>query len=159
MDLGIAGRNRAGLRGEQGTRQGCAAALAREGVAVTILARGRDALEATAAELRAASGATVTAVAATSPRPRDARPRSRPARRPTSWSTTPAAAPGDFREWDEAAWQAGGQRQHGDADHADPFGGRRHDRAALRAHRQHHLGGGEVADPASRLSNGARAPA
>jgi len=43
-----------------------------------------------------------------------------------------------------------GQRQHGDADHADARGGRRHGRAPLRARRQHHLDVGQGADPASR---------
>ena len=44
----------------------------------------------------------------------------------------------------------GGQRQHADADHADQGGGRRHVRAQIRPHRQHHLGLGEVADPQAR---------
>ena len=44
----------------------------------------------------------------------------------------------------------GGQRQHADPDHADQGDGRRHVRAQIRPHRQHHLGLGEVADPQSR---------
>ena len=47
----------------KGLGKGCAAALAREGVNLVVVARGRDALEATAAELRR-HGVAVTAVAA-----------------------------------------------------------------------------------------------
>ncbi len=39
------------------------------------------------------------------------------------------------------------RRQHADADLPDPRRGGRDDRAAVRPHRQHHLGLGEVADP------------
>ena len=65
----------------------------REGVNVVITARGAEALEATARELRALGGAARCARVAgdiTTPEPA-APPRSPPARRSTSWSTTPAA--------------------------------------------------------------------
>ena len=62
MDLGIKGRKAIVCAASKGLGRGCAAALAREGVEVTICARGADALNATAEELRQSSGAKVTAV-------------------------------------------------------------------------------------------------
>ena len=64
MDLGIAGRVALVCAASKGLGKACALALAREGVNVTILARGAEALEATAAEIRTATGAEVTTVAA-----------------------------------------------------------------------------------------------
>jgi 3-oxoacyl-[acyl-carrier protein] reductase len=64
MDLGIAGRVALVCAASKGLGKGCAMALAREGARVTITARGAEALEATAAEIRAATGAEVTVVAA-----------------------------------------------------------------------------------------------
>ena len=52
MDLGIAGRAAAVAAGSQGLGRAVAEALAAEGVRVAIGARGRDALESTAAEIR-----------------------------------------------------------------------------------------------------------
>lgn len=63
MDLGIKGRTAIVCAASKGLGKGSALALAREGVNVVISARGREALDATAAEIRAASGVTVTAVA------------------------------------------------------------------------------------------------
>ncbi|MCZ7653316.1 MAG: SDR family NAD(P)-dependent oxidoreductase [Rhodocyclaceae bacterium] len=51
MDLGIAGKQALVCAASKGLGRGCALALAKEGVHVTIVARGREALEATAAEL------------------------------------------------------------------------------------------------------------
>ena len=63
MDLGIAGKWALVCAASKGLGKGCAAALVREGVNVVITARGADALEATAAELRALGGGEVRAVA------------------------------------------------------------------------------------------------
>jgi 3-oxoacyl-[acyl-carrier protein] reductase len=63
MDLGIRGRKAIVCASSKGLGRGCAEALAREGVELTICARTRDALEATAADLRKLSAAPVTAVA------------------------------------------------------------------------------------------------
>ena len=63
MDLGIAGRRAIVCAASKGLGRGCAEALAREGVQLTICARGAEALEATAAAIRAATGAEVAAVA------------------------------------------------------------------------------------------------
>ena len=62
MDLGIRGRKAIVCAASKGLGKGCAVALAEAGVALTLCARGRDALEATAAEIRAATGVPVTAV-------------------------------------------------------------------------------------------------
>ena len=53
MDLGIAGRWALVCAASKGLGKGCATALAKEGVNVVITARGDEALQATAAELRA----------------------------------------------------------------------------------------------------------
>ncbi|HEY7551668.1 MAG TPA: SDR family oxidoreductase [Hyphomicrobiaceae bacterium] len=61
MDLGIKGKSAIVCAASKGLGKGCAEALAREGVDVTICARGADALNATAGEL-AAFGVKVTPV-------------------------------------------------------------------------------------------------
>ncbi|KAB2911985.1 MAG: SDR family oxidoreductase [Hyphomicrobiaceae bacterium] len=63
MDLGIKGRKAIVCAASKGLGKGCATALAREGVDVTICARGADALGATAKEL-GAIGVKVTPVVA-----------------------------------------------------------------------------------------------
>lgn len=63
MDLGIAGKHAIVCAASKGLGRGCAEALAAEGVHLTINARGADALEARAAEIREAYGVKVTAVA------------------------------------------------------------------------------------------------
>ena len=62
MDLGIKGKSALVCAASKGLGKGCAFSLAREGVNVTILARGREALEATADEIRKATGVKVTVV-------------------------------------------------------------------------------------------------
>jgi 3-oxoacyl-[acyl-carrier protein] reductase len=61
MDLGIKGKTAIVCAASKGLGRGCAEALARDGVDVTICARGADALNATAKEL-AAYGSKVTPV-------------------------------------------------------------------------------------------------
>ncbi|BAI71953.1 3-oxoacyl-[acyl-carrier-protein] reductase [Azospirillum sp. B510] len=63
MDLGIAGRRAIVCAASKGLGRACAVALAREGVHVTLTARSADALEATAEEIREATGVTVTTAA------------------------------------------------------------------------------------------------
>jgi 3-oxoacyl-[acyl-carrier protein] reductase len=63
MDLGIGGKRGLVAAASKGLGRGCALALAEAGVALTICARGSEALEATAAELRA-HGVAVTPVVA-----------------------------------------------------------------------------------------------
>lgn len=63
MDLGIRGRKAIVCAASKGLGKGCAVALAEAGVALTLCARGAEALEATAAEIRAATGVPVATVA------------------------------------------------------------------------------------------------
>ncbi|MBT3373563.1 MAG: SDR family oxidoreductase [Rhodospirillaceae bacterium] len=62
MKLGIAGKAAIVCAASKGLGKGCALALAQEGVAVTISARGEEALAATAEEIRSETGVTVRAV-------------------------------------------------------------------------------------------------
>jgi len=63
MDLGIAGKRALVTASSKGLGRGCAEALAEAGVELVLNARGAQALEATAAEIRAAHGVPVTTVA------------------------------------------------------------------------------------------------
>ncbi|ETX30718.1 SDR family oxidoreductase [Roseivivax isoporae] len=64
MDLGIRGKRALITASSKGLGRGCAAALAEAGVDLVLNARGAEALEATAAELRDRFGVAVTAIAA-----------------------------------------------------------------------------------------------
>jgi 3-oxoacyl-[acyl-carrier protein] reductase len=64
MDLGIAGRKAIVCASSRGLGKGCARALAEAGCEVTINGRDAKRLEATAAELRNATGVKITAVVA-----------------------------------------------------------------------------------------------
>lgn len=64
MDLGIAGRHAIVCAASKGLGKACAVSLAREGVSLTISARTRVDIEATAEEIRQAYGVAVNAVAA-----------------------------------------------------------------------------------------------
>jgi len=63
MDLGIAGKSAIVCAASKGLGKGCALALAREGVAVTISARGEEALAATAEEIHSETGVSVVTIA------------------------------------------------------------------------------------------------
>ncbi|MDZ4253296.1 MAG: SDR family oxidoreductase [Sulfuritalea sp.] len=63
MDFGIKGRTAIVCASSKGLGRGCAFSLAREGANLVITARGKEALEKTAGEIRAATGVKVTAVA------------------------------------------------------------------------------------------------
>lgn len=112
MDLGIAGKWALVGGASKGLGLGCAQALAAEGVNVVMVARGADALQAAAGVLRAAHpGVSVVAVAADI---------TTDAGRAAVWAAPggPGVAfdivvtnaggppPGDFRQWDRAAWLA-----------------------------------------------------
>jgi 3-oxoacyl-[acyl-carrier protein] reductase len=107
MDLGIAGKKALVCAASKGLGKGCAVALAREGVELTILARGREALEATADEIRRTTGAKVQTVAVdiTTPEGRAAALAACP-QPDILVNNAGGPPPGDFRDWDEAAWQA-----------------------------------------------------
>jgi 3-oxoacyl-[acyl-carrier protein] reductase len=106
MDLGLKGKWALVCAGSKGLGKGCALALAREGVNLVVTARGAEALEATAAQLRALPGAAeVRAVAGDI---------TTPAGRAAALAACPQVdilvnnaggpPPGDFREWDRDAW-------------------------------------------------------
>ena len=64
MDLGIRGKRALVCASSKGLGRGCAEALAAAGVSLVMNARGAEALEAAAAEIRAATGAEIDTVAA-----------------------------------------------------------------------------------------------
>jgi 3-oxoacyl-[acyl-carrier protein] reductase len=82
MDLGIRGRKALLSGASRGLGKASAMALAEAGVDVTIVARTKDVLEATAEEIRTATGVTVTAV------------------------TGDGREPGDFKSWTQNDWMS-----------------------------------------------------
>lgn len=104
MDMGIAGRRALVCAGSKGLGKGCAQALAREGVLVTITARGKEALEKTADEIRAAGG-KVTTVAGDITTP-DGRAAALAACKDPDILINNAGGPppGDFRDWTPDDW-------------------------------------------------------
>src|ERR1700683_3122485 len=107
MDLRIRDRNALLCGASRGLGKGCALAVAREGVHVTIVARTRDVLERTAAEIRAATGGRVVAVAAdiTTAQGRAAALAACPAP-DILLNNADGPAPGDFRTWTRDDWIA-----------------------------------------------------
>jgi len=106
MDLGIVGRWALVCAGSKGLGKGCARALAGEGVNVVVTARGEEALQATAAELRVfAPRVQVVAVAGdiTTPEGRAAALAACP-QVDILVNNAGGPPPGDFRDWDRAAW-------------------------------------------------------
>lgn len=106
MDLGIAGRWAIVCAASKGLGKGCAKALAKEGVNLVINARGQEALEDTANELRALNASIeVIAIAGDI---------STPDIQGTVLSACPhvdilvnnngGPPPGDFRDWDREDW-------------------------------------------------------
>lgn len=106
MDFGIKGRKAVVCAASKGLGKGCAMALAREGVEILITARGAEALEATADEIRAATGATVhtLAVDVTTMDGRAAMLAAMPDP-DILVNNAGGPPPGDFRDWDEATWR------------------------------------------------------
>lgn len=112
MDLDISGKNALVCAASKGLGRGCALALAKEGVHVTIVARGREALEATAAELGKVSphgtGSTaIKFVAAdiTTPEGRAAALAVCP-QPDILVNNAGGPPPGDFRNWSREDWIA-----------------------------------------------------
>ena len=104
MDLGIRGRTALVCAASKGLGKGCAQSLAREGVNLVITARGKDALETTARELRSYK-VSVTPVAGdiTTDEGRAAALAACPSP-DILVNNAGGPPPGDFREWDRAAW-------------------------------------------------------
>ena len=100
MDLGISGRRALVCAASKGLGRGCAEALAREGVAVTIVARSEATLAQTAREIGAAS---YVACDITTPEGRAAALAACPD--PDILVTNAGGPPpGDFRQFDRDAW-------------------------------------------------------
>jgi len=105
MDLGIRGKNALVCAASKGLGKGCAMSLAREGVNLVITARGKEALETTADEIRKATGAKVVAIAGDI---------TTPAGRAQALAACPnpdilvnnagGPPPGDFRNWSREDW-------------------------------------------------------
>ncbi|TMG77203.1 MAG: SDR family oxidoreductase [Betaproteobacteria bacterium] len=105
MDLGIRGRTALVCAASKGLGRACAFSLAREGVRVAITARGREALEATAAEIRRACGVEVIPVAGDITTEEGRRAALAACPSPDILLTNAGGPPtGDFREWDREAW-------------------------------------------------------
>ena len=107
MDMGLRGKSAIVCASSKGLGRGCAFSLAREGVDLVITARGKEALEKTAEEIRAATGVKVIAIAgditteagralvlAACPNP------------DILVNNAGGPAPGDFRNWTRDIWIA-----------------------------------------------------
>src|SRR5712692_564469 len=105
MDLGIRGRTALVCAASKGLGKGCAMSLAREGVNLVITARGREALEATAENLRMSFKVKVSAVVGdiTTPAGREAALAACPSP-DILVNNAGGPPPGDFRDWDRDAW-------------------------------------------------------
>ena len=150
MDLGIKGKKAIVCAASKGLGKGCAQALAREGVDVTICARGAEALNATAKEL-ASAGVKVTPVVCdvTTEAGRKALLRRLPEPR-HSHQQRRRTAPGRLQGLLARGLAQGGGGQHDHAHRPHPRHRLRHDGARLRPHRQHHLGLDQAPDRGTR---------
>jgi len=107
VDLGIRGRTALLSGASRGLGKACAFALAREGADVTIVARTRDILERTGAEIAAATGVKVTVVAGdiTTKDGRSAALAACP-EPDILLNNADGPLPGDFRDWSRDDWIA-----------------------------------------------------
>jgi 3-oxoacyl-[acyl-carrier protein] reductase len=107
MDLGIKGRKAIVCAASKGLGRACAFSLAREGAAVTIVARGAEALDRTAREIREATQAAVTPVVAdiTTAEGRAATLAACPDP-DILVNNAGGPPPGDFRDWTREHWIA-----------------------------------------------------
>ena len=105
MDLGIKGKTALVCAASKGLGKGCAQALAKEGVSLVITARGKEALEATAEEIRKATGVKVAAVAGdiTTAEGRAAALAACP-NPDILVNNAGGPPPGDFRAWSREDW-------------------------------------------------------
>ena len=105
MDLGIRGKSALVCAASKGLGKGCAISLAREGVNLVITARGKEALEATAAEIRNAFKVKVDAIAGdiTTAEGRAAALAACPSP-DILVNNAGGPPPGDFRDWSREDW-------------------------------------------------------
>lgn len=107
MDLGIAGKTAIVCAASKGLGRGCAVSLAKNGVNLVLNARGQEALEATAAEIRKMSGVKVATIAAdvTTEAGRSALLAACP-NPDILVNNAGGPPPGDFRDWGREHWIA-----------------------------------------------------
>jgi 3-oxoacyl-[acyl-carrier protein] reductase len=107
MDLGIRGKKALLIGASRGLGKACAVALAQEGVDVTIVARTRDVLERTGAEIAAATGVKVTTAVGdiTTKEGRSAAVAACPVP-DILLNNADGPLPGDFRDWSRDDWIA-----------------------------------------------------
>ncbi|MGQ0546332.1 MAG: SDR family oxidoreductase [Betaproteobacteria bacterium] len=105
MDLGIRGRIALVCAASKGLGKGCAMSLAREGVNLVITARGAEALQATANEIRSLFKVDVATIAGdiTTPAGREAALKACPAP-DILVNNAGGPPPGDFRAWEREDW-------------------------------------------------------
>jgi 3-oxoacyl-[acyl-carrier protein] reductase len=105
VDLGIRGKTAIVCAASKGLGRACAWSLAREGVEITICARGEEALRQTAEEIRKAFGAKVTAVAADVATPEGRAKLLAACPQPDILvNNAGGPPPGDFRDWSREDW-------------------------------------------------------
>jgi len=105
MELGLKGKTALVCAASKGLGKGCAQALAKEGVNLVITARGKEALEATAEEIRKGTGVKVIAIAGdiTTPEGRAAALAACP-NPDILVNNAGGPPPGDFRSWSREDW-------------------------------------------------------
>ncbi|MEN3363068.1 MAG: 3-oxoacyl-[acyl-carrier protein] reductase [Burkholderiales bacterium] len=107
MDFGIRGKNALVCGASKGLGRGCAEALAAEGVNVTLVARTAETLEATAEEIRRATGVTINTVAADITKEEGRAKALAVCPQPDILVTNAGGPPpGDFRNWNRDDWIA-----------------------------------------------------
>jgi len=105
MDLGLRGKTALVCAASKGLGRACAIALAREGVRLVITARGKEALEATAVEIRRAHAVEVVTVVGDITTDEGKRAALAACPAPDILITNAGGPPtGDFREWSREAW-------------------------------------------------------
>src|SRR5437868_8960501 len=105
MDLGIRGKTALVCAASKGLGKGCATALAREGVNLVITARGSEALEATADEIRKSHAVKVVTVAGDITTDEGKKQALKACPDPDILvNNAGGPPPGDFREWNREAW-------------------------------------------------------
>ena len=107
MDLGIAGRRALVCAASKGLGRACAFSLAENGVNVTIVARGRGALEETGGAIRRATGVRVECVVADITTAEGRAAALAVCGSPDILVTNAGGPPpGDFRDWSRSDWMA-----------------------------------------------------
>src|SRR5574341_535992 len=105
MDLGIKGKWALVCAASKGLGKGCALALAREGVNVALVARGAEALNATAEAIRSQTGVEVRAIVADIVTPQGTEAALAACPNPDILINNAGGPPaGDFRQWDRDVW-------------------------------------------------------